>query len=85
MTVSGLVLTLENDVRTRARALDALALDSRITCGEAHGLRLPVVVETASLAEGETLCESLRNLDGVAFVDVVSIDFSDDVSNPGAA
>lgn len=76
MIVSGLVLTLENDPRSRAHALETLSRDSRILFGEAHGLRLPVVLETASLLEGEEACESLRTLDGIAFVDVVSIDFS---------
>lgn len=77
MIVSGWVVTLENDERNRMVALEALRGDPRITCGEAHGLRLPVVAETATLSDGESLCESLRTLDGVAFVDVVSIDFSD--------
>ena len=40
-------------------------------------MRLPVVAETATLTEGETLYESLRTLEGIAFVDVVSIDFQE--------
>lgn len=77
MTVSGWVLTLENDERLRACVLEALERDSRITCGVAHGLRLPLVVETAEPTESETLFESLRNLPGVAFIDVVSIVFEE--------
>ncbi len=77
MTVSGWVLTLENDERKRQLALETLRRDQRITCGEAHGLRLPVVVETATLGEGESLCEALRTLEGITFVDVVSIDFQE--------
>lgn len=75
MTVSGLVLTLENE----AIALAALAKDSRVVCGEAHGLRLPVVTETGTPEEAEELCESLAKLPGVLFVDVVSIAFDTEV------
>ncbi|MBI2393592.1 MAG: hypothetical protein HYV09_28700 [Deltaproteobacteria bacterium] len=83
MIVSGLVLTLQNDPRSRAHALETLSRDLRIIFGEAHGLRLPVVLETASLLEGEAACEALRNLEGIAFVDVVSIDFSSSQTDPG--
>lgn len=77
MPVSGWVITLENDVQKRDSALQVLGRESRITCGEAHGLRLPVVAETSTMKEGESLFEALRALDGVAFIDVVSIDFTD--------
>ena len=37
-----------------------------------------VVTETGSLPEGEALAESLRDLPGVSFVDVVMVDFSEE-------
>lgn len=75
MTVSGLVLTLDNDPIARARAWAALTEDPRVLCGEVHGLRLPVVTEAATLEEAEALCEALARLPGIQFVDVVSISF----------
>lgn len=81
MPVSGWVITLENDVQKRDSVLEALGRESRITCGEAHGLRLPVVAETSTMKEGESLFEALRAHDGVAFIDVVSIDFSDSLED----
>ncbi|MGZ3419807.1 MAG: hypothetical protein ACXWUG_18415 [Polyangiales bacterium] len=80
MTVSGLVVTLADDDDARARALAALACDPRVTCGEPQGLRLPVVTETTSLNEAEELFDALKVLQGVSFVDVVSIDFEAEVS-----
>lgn len=76
MTVSGLVLTLSEDPIDRGRALDALVADQRVICGEAQGLRLPVVTETDTPEASEALCESLGRIPGVLFVDVVSIAFN---------
>ncbi len=76
MPISSLVLTLEPPVKHSV--LEALAADSRIAVGEAHGLRLPVVTETSSLREGEALAEQLGALPGVTFVDVVFVDFADE-------
>ncbi len=79
MPISSLVLTLEDSPELRAHALSALAGDARLTLGTALVSRwLPVVAETDSLAEGEALCESLRELPGVCFLDVVMVDFSEE-------
>lgn len=80
MTVSALVLTLEEDDDARTRALFALGADPRVTCGEPQGLRLPVVTETESLMEAKELVEGLGALPGVTFVDVVSVAFEDEES-----
>lgn len=78
MPISSLVLTLEDAAERRALALTELARDARITVGTALEERwLPVVTETESLSEGEALAESLRELPGVTFVDVVMVDFSE--------
>ena len=68
----------DGDAHARSRALTVLAHDARITVGELEGARLPIVTETGSLTEGEELTTSLADLPGVAFVDVVSVDFSDE-------
>jgi len=80
MTVSGLVVTLEEEPNACAHALAALAADERVLCGEAHGLRLPLITETTTLAEAEALFEALACTRGVAFVDVVSVAFDDGVA-----
>jgi hypothetical protein len=79
MPISSLVLTLEASPELRAHALSALAREPRLTLGTPLEERwLPVVAETDSLFEGEELCESLRELPGVSFLDVVMIDFSEE-------
>lgn len=77
MPIGGLVVTLDPDPARRALAHGALASDPRLTLGEARGDRLPVVAETATLDEGEALFRQVSEVPGVIFVDVVSVDFSD--------
>ncbi|PTL77371.1 hypothetical protein [Vitiosangium sp. GDMCC 1.1324] len=79
MPISSLVLTLDASPDRRALALAGVARDPRITVGAPVEERwLPVVTETDSLPEGEALAESLRELPGVSFVDVVMVDFSEE-------
>jgi hypothetical protein len=75
MVVSALVVMLSAEPAHRARALDALAADPRLTLGELVRDRLPVVAESASASAGVTLCDQLAAREGVVRVDVVSIDF----------
>lgn len=78
MVTSALVVTLDGDPSVRARTLDALASDARLTLGEIAGVRLPVVAETAGLGAAEALAEELLAVVGVFFVDVVLVDFDPD-------
>ena len=79
MPISSLVLSLDASPQLRALALSEVARDPRITVGTPVEERwLPVVTETTSLPEGEALAESLRELAGVSFVDVVMVDFSEE-------
>jgi D-arabinose 5-phosphate isomerase GutQ len=75
MPIGAWVVTLSDGPRDEALA--ARLADPRLTLGEATRNRLPVVVETVTLAEGEALFEALSAERGVVFVDVVSVDFSD--------
>jgi hypothetical protein len=76
--VSALVITLDPEAARRERGLAALAADSRLSLGAIQAGRLPAVAETATLAEGDRLvAEELPAIDGVVFVDVVLVDFSD--------
>lgn len=77
MPISGLVLTLVAAPELRCRALAALSTDPRITLGEQRGDRLALVTETTTLGESRDLAESLIEIDGVALLEVVTVDFSD--------
>ncbi|WP_164002862.1 hypothetical protein [Pyxidicoccus caerfyrddinensis] len=77
MTFSSLVLTLEDSAEQRAGVLGRLERDARITVGTPFEERwLPVVVETQTPEEGESVADFLRDLPGVRFLDVVMVDFS---------
>jgi hypothetical protein len=77
MTLSSLVLTLEDSVEKKATVRALLAADARITLGDALEERwLPVVVETRTAEEGESLARFLRDLPGVLNLDVVMVDFA---------
>lgn len=78
MPISALVVTLSSSPELQQRALDAIANDRRLTPGELQGTRLPVVVETETTRESTHLVrEELPAIEGVVFVDVVMVDFSD--------
>jgi hypothetical protein len=77
MTFSSLVLTLDDSAEQRASVLALLERDERLTLGTPFEERwLPVVAETATPEEGESLAGFLRDLPGVRFLDVVMVDFS---------
>lgn len=75
MVVSALVVTLTAEPAPQAAALARLAADPRLVLGPRHRERVPVVSETATTAASVVLVDELQALDGVARVDVVSIDF----------
>lgn len=78
MPISAIVLTLDASPCQRQRALFTLKDHPRLTLGELHEAQLPVVVETDTIAEGvDIIREQLPAVDGVTFVHVVSVDFSD--------
>jgi hypothetical protein len=77
MPISGLVITLES-LESHAPLLERLEADPRISVGPQQGHRLPVVTDTAGSEEGEELVRELSSVPGVCFVDVVTIDFSDE-------
>jgi hypothetical protein len=78
MPVSGVVITLVDDEEARRQALATLSGDPRLTLGEAMGTRLPAVIETETIGEGVRMVrDELPGVEGIAFVDVVSVDFSD--------
>ena len=78
MPVSALVVTLSPIPGESEQALQTLREDPRLTLGERQGTRLPVVVETQTTRESTRLVrEELLAIEGIVFVDVVMVDFSD--------
>ncbi len=74
MPVSALLITLKPPAD---QAAAELARDLRLTLGEAHGMRLPAVLETETLEEATSAFEELCARPSVRFVDVLTVDFSD--------
>lgn len=77
MPISGLVLQLAQDSTLTDSVTQALRLDSRVSVGDLVNNRLPIVVETQSLAEDETVFEELSRTPGILFVELAFTDFSD--------
>ena len=76
MVTSALVVTALPD--RRKAVLFALTEEPGVTVGEPFGDCVPVVLETATAQAGETMVERLEQLDGVALVAVVRIDFPEE-------
>ncbi len=78
MPISAVVISLKAEADLQQATVAALQQDPRITLGEQQQRLLPVVIETDAISEGiEIVREELPKLDGVEFVHVVSVDFSD--------
>ena len=75
MVVSALVVTLSPQPTGYAATVARLAADPRLLVGELCRDRLPIVTEVDSGDAGAALVEELEQQDGIAKVDVVSIDF----------
>lgn len=81
MPVSGLVVTLSDDEPEQQRALEAIEADERLTIGDRQKNRLPIVAETPSIDEGtELVREELLDIEGVVFVDLITVNFEDEVA-----
>jgi hypothetical protein len=78
MPVSGLVLTLSTDAEASAAALMELRSHGSIGVGDRVGHRLPIVVDTATSDEDRHVWEWLHTLRGIALVELVCADVSDD-------
>ncbi|AWV89970.1 hypothetical protein [Bradymonas sediminis] len=78
MPISAVVVTLSSQPESREAALSILRADPRLTLGALQRNQLPVVVDTEKIADGVLIVrEELPSIDGVEFVHVVSVDFSD--------
>ena len=79
MPIAALVLTLDPDHTLQAAVQKRLAADPRFSLGSVLDGRLPVVIETATSRDGAHLTRELEQREGIHYVDVVMVDFSDEV------
>ena len=82
MPVSSLIVTLRTEPAPDAVAIAAAAARLLralpfVELGDPEGVRFPAVLEGDSYREHDDRLEALRNHPDVAFVDLVSHDFSD--------
>ncbi|MFT5679176.1 MAG: nitrate reductase NapAB chaperone NapD [Myxococcota bacterium] len=77
MPVLSAVLTLTGSNDRRQAILSALSAEPRITLGDVHGHRLPVVLESRDRDEDKALWCWTAGLSGVLAAELVFADFSD--------
>lgn len=75
MPTSGLIITLQPEPATQAVVLLRLGTRPELTFGEVSDRWLPAALETRDDAESREVHDWLMALPGVAFVDVVSVNF----------
>ncbi len=81
MPVSSLVLTLSSSLTLQNQVIEQLTANPSLTLGFAQDLAanrlVPVVLETESIWEAQSLAESIAEMPGVDQVELVGVDFSD--------
>ena len=75
MPTSGLIITLQPEPATQAGVLARLRTRPELTLGEVRDRWLPAALETNDDAESREVHDWLMAQPGVAFVDVVSVNF----------
>ena len=74
--VSGLVVTLHDDPVARADAMARIAAHPAISVATPKDRWLPIAVDARDQRESRDIHDWLLALEGVAFVDVVSVSFA---------
>jgi hypothetical protein len=69
------VVTLSDDVDTRARAVANISAHPAISTGAARDRWLPIAIEAGDQRESRDIHDWLMALEGVEYVDVVSVNF----------
>lgn len=76
MAIASVVLQLSPE--RVDQALEALRSIRELELGDREGAFVAGVVESPTAREGAALCDALRDVPGVAFVDVVMVDLRDE-------
>lgn len=84
MPTSGLIITLQPEPAAQATVVARLRTRPELTLGELSQRWLPVALETRDDDESREVHDWLMALPGVAFVDVVSVNF-ESASTPSAS
>lgn len=71
--ISSLIVHLDLDPRRAAAALRAIQQEAAIEVGPRHAARLPIVLETETPSESQTITDWLIGLPGVTHVDVTFV------------
>lgn len=71
MPLSGLLVTLSDDMQASAAALASISANERLVVGRCIGSRIPVIVDSSSPAEDRRQIDWLRRLHGVVSVSTV--------------
>ena len=80
MPTSGLIITLQPWSATQADVVGRLRTRPELTLGEVSARWLPAALETRDDDESREVHDWLMALPGVAFVDVVSVNFEPTLS-----
>ncbi|MCB9846440.1 MAG: hypothetical protein H6811_10700 [Phycisphaeraceae bacterium] len=83
MPISGLVILLDSDETDSACAFDALRHLPELELGDQVGPRIAAVAVTPSTSADRALIDQIRALQGVRNVDVVFVEVSPAVAEPG--
>jgi len=75
MLISGLIITLQPEPAVRAAAVARLRARPELTLGDLTDRWLPAALEARDDAESRAVHDWLMAVPGVAFVDVVSVNF----------
>lgn len=78
MPISGLILTLSDDVELAEQAVSSVSTRPEFLPGERNARWLPVAMEARDDAASRDLHDWLNALPGVDFVDVVYVNFDED-------
>ena len=85
MITSGLVITLSPDAALAAQAIAKVSARPEFMPGARNDRWLPVAMEAHDDAESRDLHDWLHALPGVAYVDVVSVNFEDAELSPATS
>ncbi len=77
MPVSGLVITFSSDIADHGKIVEQLSVEPGIEIGDAVGPKLAIVVDTDTRDRDREIWQWVRDLPGVAMVDVAFVGFEE--------